>query len=233
MNRRVVILGLGSSFAAWPSFSCAQAPESQVLTWGAWRDIPAIAILSAEDDSRVPAVSDAVDFWNAAFAQLGSPFRLGAIVHSLRIVAAGDLRALKATPRIVAPSLLNGIREANGNVIIALSEEAGFNPFTFPLPALRKVLVAIPTLREKPLTLPWVARNIIAHELGHVIGLGHNDDAAALMCGGPWCDFGPVGDRFAALTAAEKAKLLEMYPPNWQSVPSRRWKADPPAGTAG
>lgn len=36
-----------------------------------------------------------------------------------------------------------------------------------------------------PLTLANVARNVIAHELGHAIGLGHNNDAAKLMCGRP------------------------------------------------
>jgi hypothetical protein len=57
---------------------------------------------------------------------------LGAIVHSLRTISADDLRASIATPRMATPSLLNGIKEANADVIIVLSEEAGFNPFTSP-----------------------------------------------------------------------------------------------------
>ena len=81
--------------------------------------------------------------------------------------------------------------------------------------------------------LPVVARFVVSHELGHVIGLGHNDDAASLMCG----DGVPCRPRFKdgvfPITTAEKAKLLEMYPPHWQPVPSRRWKEDPPAATAG
>lgn len=193
-----------------------------------WEEIPTIVILSAQDDFRVPAIREAVDFWNAEFAQLGSPFRLGAIVHSVRSIAASDLLALKAgTP---LPPLVNSMREANGDVIVVLSDDDGFNPFAFPRPALRKVLVAIPSLRKLP-SWPGFARNVVAHELGHAIGLGHNDDATSLMCGGTArCDLLPK-DRFAPLTSVEKAKLLEMYPPSWQPKPSRRWKADPPAGT--
>ena len=70
--------------------------------------------------------------------------------HSLQNDLGRRPRALKATPRIVTPSLLNSMREANGDVIIVLSDEAGFNPFAFPWPALRKVLVAIPSFRKYP-----------------------------------------------------------------------------------
>ncbi len=98
-----------------------------------WKDIPTICILSAEDDFRVPAIREAVEFWNAEFSQLGSPFRLGATSHSLRTISADDLLAYRTTPRIVTPSLLNSIREANGDVIIALSDEARFQSIHIPL----------------------------------------------------------------------------------------------------
>jgi len=35
------------------------------------------------------------------------------------------------------------------------------------------------------MNLPNVARNVIARELGHAIGLGHNSDPTMLMCGRP------------------------------------------------
>jgi len=215
MNRRTAVLGLGSIVAAWPSCSHAQSLPRQG-PWGlTWRDIPKICILSAE------------------LSRLGSAFRLGTTAHSLRTISADDLRAYGTTPRIVTPSLLNSVREANGDVIIALSDGDGFNPFTSPWPAVRKVLVAIPSFRTYSQPSPGLARNVVAHELGHAIGLGHNEDATSLMCSGAWCHFDFPNAGFFPLTTAEKAKLLEMYPPHWQPVPSRRWKADPPAAAAG
>jgi len=231
IDRRTFILGLGSIAAGIPSSSRAQSLPSRVTTWAwvVWEEIPTIVLVSVEDDFRVPALREAVDFWNAEFAQLGSPFRFGAIVHSLRSIAASDLHALQAGSPL-AP-LVNSMREANGDVTVVLSDDAGFIPFAFPSPTHRKVLVAIPSLSKLP-SWPGYARNVVAHELGHAVGLGHNDDATSLMCGRRTarCDFLPK-DGFAPLTSAEKAKLLEMYPPTWQPKPSRRWKADPPAGT--
>jgi hypothetical protein len=228
MDRRTFILGLGSIAAGFPSSSHAQSIPSPTRRWVVWEEIPTIVILSAQDDFRVPAIRESVGFWNAEFAQLGSPFRLGTIMHSLRSIAARDLLALKAgTP---LPPLVNSMKEANGDVIVVLSDDAGFSPFAFPSPTLRKVLVAIPNLRK---LLSWhgFALNIVAHELGHAVGLGHNDDATSMMCGGTArCDLRPK-DGFAPLTSADKAKLLEMYPPTWEPKPSRRWKADPPAGS--
>jgi Matrixin len=230
MDRRTLILGLGSIAAGLPSSSHAQSLPSRV-TWVVWKEIPTVVVLSAEDDFRVPAIREAVAFWNAQFLQLGSPFRFGAIVHSLRLISPGDLLALKGG--ILPPLLVNSMREANGDVIVVLSDDAGFDPFALPWPALRKVLVAIPSLRKYPFW-PAAARSIAAHELGHAVGLDHNDDATSLMCGGTArCDLKFPNNGFAPLTSADKAKLLEMYPPNWQSNPSRRWKADPPAGAIG
>src|SRR4051812_40274016 len=202
MNRRAVTLGLASMVAAWPSCSHAQSAPRHPPQRLVWKEIPKIVILSAEDDSRVPAIGEAIDFWNGELSQLGSAFRLGTTSHSLRMISTDDLRAYRATPRIVTPAVLNGMREANGDVIIVLSEETGFNAFTSRWLAVRRVLVAIPSFRKYSQTLPGLARNVVAHELGHVVGLDHNDDATSLMCGGAWCHFDfPNAGFFPLITA--------------------------------
>jgi len=150
------------------------------------------------------------------------------------LYALGDASSAKILSRTGPVAPPHSIRQVIGDVIVALSDAKFFNVsgFTAGWPAHRKVLVAIQSNQLYPLTLPGGARNVIAHELGHVIGLDHNDDTKALMCGGSaWCHFAYPSEGFFPLTREEEANLLEMYPPSWRADPSsRRWKADPPPG---
>jgi hypothetical protein len=64
-----------------------------------------------------------------------------------------------------------------------------------------------------------VGRNVIAHELGHAIGLRDNDDPTTLMCGWPaLCRpalFQSDVSILFLLTEADKALLLQLYPATW------------------
>jgi Matrixin len=71
------------------------------------------------------------------------------------------------------------------------------------------------------LNLPNVALNVIAHEIGHAIGLGHNSDPAKLMCGRPApCRpevFSWSGKpKLFPLTDDERRQLQTMYPADWK-----------------
>ena len=68
--------------------------------------------------------------------------------------------------------------------------------------------------RQRSSTLPNVARNVVAHELGHAIGLAHNSDPTMLMCGRPApcqpMEFQSATKHYFPLTGDEKALLSEL-----------------------
>jgi hypothetical protein len=152
----------------------------------AWGVVPTIVVVGAADDPRQALVRDAVAFWNQTLGELRSGFRLGAVawqdgsVPDDLIVALSE-STLKGMKRPF-PERLGSIP---GDIVVALSD-ADFISFSMHW-SIGKGLVAIKSVRAYPLTLPNVARNVVAHELGlgHAIGLAHNSDPTMLMCGRP------------------------------------------------
>jgi hypothetical protein len=196
---------------------------AQTIAWARpWTKVPTLVLVAPENDARLPAAHEAIDFWNRTFAEIGTPFRLGPVVRSTVEVPADMLQGLSAQvlsrPRPL--EFPESLERLPGDVSVVLSD-GDFISFTAYSSAGGKVLVGIRSDRLAPLTLPNVARNLIAHELGHAIGLGHNDDPAMLMCGRPApcrpSAFQSQEARFFPLTENEKSQLLKMYPSNWPS----------------
>jgi hypothetical protein len=214
MNRRYAMQGIATALLAlwWPS-----------RTWAAglgftWVRVPTIAVVGAADDPRQALVHDAVAFWNQTLGELRSGFRLGAVVRQDGSVPDDLLVALsESTLKEVHPPFPERLGSIPGDIVVALSD-ADFISFSMHW-SIGKGLVAIKSGGAYPLTLPNVARNVIAHELGHAIGLAHNSDPAMLMCGRPApcrpTEFQSVTEHYFPLTGDEKALLLQLYPADW------------------
>jgi len=186
-----------------------------------WNKIPTIVVLGQEGDSRNQLVNDAVDFWNKQLAEIGSGFRLGPVTLVSEIISQRELVALSQAmlDGKREPEPPSGLMQIEGDLIIALSDGA-FVSFSMSFPKAGKRLIGIRSFQVPLFRGNNVGRNVIAHELGHAIGLGHNDDPANLMCGRPApCRpdaFRSQVDRYFPLMEEEKQFLLTLYPPTWK-----------------
>ena len=187
-----------------------------------WRRTPSVAVISAEGDLRLSLVDEAVSFWNRTLEEIGSGFRLGPAVRLVHPLPEEALQGLSRSvvggsrgPVDIPP----GLRNLPGDLTIFLGV-SDFVSFAGPFDADSKRVVGIRGPHRPPMSLPNVARNVITHELGHAIGLGHNNDPTTLMCGRPApCRpslFRANEPHLFPLTDDEKRQLLRMYPAEWK-----------------
>lgn len=164
------------------------------------------------DDMRVAAVREAVAFWNSELDHLGSGVRIGAISMTGSPVpdeVLADMSRAVAQGRRVR-DLSAWVEPRDDEFVVVFANE---DLMSFALPG-RHGTGGVAVLRrgdDAPLSLPNVARNVAAHELGHLLGLPHNDLPGTLMCGRPaQCRpdlYVSEAPRFFPLTAADETIL--------------------------
>lgn len=229
MNRRIFMGGAGGAIASLACVRSAQARESLELQARkplklreAWRKIPSVVVVSDVNDARLPAVYDAVRFWNDTFLSLGSPFHFGPVNHVAEAIPYDEIRQYRWLIDLSEWStgwydLSLRVANIQGDVIVALSDGPVSSAARFA--SSHRVLVIVRKFQiydTRPPTTLNGAQDTIAHELGHAIGLGHNADPTSLMCSP--CHFAER-EGFSLLTDDEKRLLLEMYPPSWREQP--------------
>ncbi len=179
-----------------------------------------VVVAPEDDDPRVAHTRAAVEFWNRTLADLGLDVRLR---EAALVAGPPDMRAIETFARFVSqrggriprgasgPQPPPGLAALGGDVVVLLSRQP-LLPFAWPLVGSPGHLVAIRTLRPRRPRDDTVLRNVIAHELGHTLGLRHNRGGASLMCGpcsSLAAEDSPGG--WLPLTARDRARLRALH----------------------
>ncbi len=180
-----------------------------------------VVVSPSHTDPRLMMFREAVVFWNGVLADLDRETRL---VETTLVAPSPHERALENYTRAIwqqagrtrgggtRPAEPAELKRLGGDVVMFLSQQPTMS-FAWPLEHDGRYFVAIPVEPGARMSRPGLTRNVIAHELGHTLGLVHHTNPSVLMCS-PCRPLvgGAAPHGFLPLTETDRLRLRELLP---------------------